>query len=220
MPNSGAQAGLHTPKKPVQKRSQERVARILAAAEELLKDEGAPGVTAHAVADKAEVPPSSVYQFFPSREAILFALAQSFIDRVQPYYDKEMSKATIRQWQDIIETMTRVGQKFYRDIPYAAPLIIGSYRTTDIYATDKSYNEQLAGQAIETFRQHFELPPIEDIETKFLIMIEIADAIWAISVRAHGLITDQYNLEARRGMISYLSNYLPPALPPKSSPAS
>lgn len=68
-------------------------------------------------------------------------------------------------------------------------LIIGSYRATDIYATDKSFNQEMPHQVIETLKQHFKLPPIEDIETKFLIVLEIADAIWALSARVQGRVS-------------------------------
>lgn len=213
MNNQDGQAQGHQPKKPMQKRSRQRVARILAAAEEILRESGAPAVTAHAVAERAEVPPSSVYQFFPTREAILFALAQDFIGQVQPYFDRGLAETTIREWPDIIYMITEIGQKFYQDHPHAAPLIIGSYRTTDIYASDKSFNERMAGQVLETFEQHFRLPPVDNIDHKFLVVVEIADAVWAVSLRAHGMITDEFNTEARRAILGYLSNYLPPILP-------
>lgn len=215
MGNTAQQAPSNIPRMPVQRRSRERVARILDAAEAILHDSGAPAVTAHAVADRAGVPPSSVYQFFPTRDAILFALAQNLIDQVQPYFDSGMAEATIRGWQDIIHVITEVGQKFYGDMPHAAPLIIGSYRTTDIYATDKGFNERMAIQLLETFEAHFELPPIENLDHKFLVVVEIADAIWAIGLRTKGEITDEYKIEAQRAILGYLSNYLPPVLPRK-----
>ena len=213
--NKDTQPSGNKPKIPVQKRSRERVARILDAAEDILRESGVPAVTSHAVAERASVPPSSVYQFFPTRDAILVALEQNVIGHVQPYYDRGLAAATIRQWPDIIYMITEVGQKFYSDHPYVAPLIIGSYRTTDIYATDKSFNEQMAQQLLETFEQYFQLPPIDNIEHKFLVVIEIADAVWAISLRADGMITDEFNTEAQRAILGYLSNYLPPILPQK-----
>ncbi|MBK7727318.1 MAG: TetR/AcrR family transcriptional regulator [Gammaproteobacteria bacterium] len=213
MPNTAVQDQGNLPKMPLQRRGHQRVARILGAAEDILRESGVPGVTAHAVAKRAGVPPSSVYQFFPTPNAILFALAQSLMSRVQPYFDEALAGATIREWPDIIRTIALVGQHFYRDVPHAAPLIIGSYRTSDIYATDKNFNERMAHQVLETFAHFFQLPAIDKLEQKLLVMVEIADAVWAISVRLHGVITDEFNMEAQRAMIGYLSNYLPPVLP-------
>lgn len=58
-------------KQPVQRRSQQRVAKIMAAAEIILRDQGALAVTFHAVAKEADIPPSSVYQYFPTKDLLL-----------------------------------------------------------------------------------------------------------------------------------------------------
>ncbi|MFO6342546.1 TetR family transcriptional regulator, partial [Pseudomonas aeruginosa] len=51
--------------------SQARIAAILDAARGLLADEGIGGLTIYSVAERAEMPPSSVYHFFPSVPALL-----------------------------------------------------------------------------------------------------------------------------------------------------
>uniref|UniRef100_UPI000651E8A8 TetR/AcrR family transcriptional regulator n=4 Tax=Pseudomonas aeruginosa TaxID=287 RepID=UPI000651E8A8 len=54
--------------------SQARIAAILDAARGLLADEGIGGLTIYSVAERAEMPPSSVYHFFPSVPALLQGL--------------------------------------------------------------------------------------------------------------------------------------------------
>ena len=54
--------------------SQARIAAILDAARGLLADEGIGGLTIYSVAERAEMPPSSVYHFFPSVPALLEAM--------------------------------------------------------------------------------------------------------------------------------------------------
>jgi len=61
-------------KKPKQTRSADLVASILAAAVEVLEQEGASRFTTTRVAEKAGVSIGSLYQYFPNKAAILFQL--------------------------------------------------------------------------------------------------------------------------------------------------
>ncbi len=54
--------------------SQARIDAILDAARTLLAEEGVAGLSIYSVAERAQIPPSSVYHFFASVPAILEAL--------------------------------------------------------------------------------------------------------------------------------------------------
>ena len=69
-------------KKPLQKRSQERVARILAAASEILSEVGYEGLTTNLIAARAEVPIGTLYQFFEQKDDVVAALIADFSDRL------------------------------------------------------------------------------------------------------------------------------------------
>jgi AcrR family transcriptional regulator len=73
-------------RRPVQRRSQERVARILDACSDLLDEAGHEGLTTKAVARRAGVPIGTLYQFFPNLQGLLGALArrnlEGYLDRL------------------------------------------------------------------------------------------------------------------------------------------
>jgi AcrR family transcriptional regulator len=78
--NSGSKAARPTsPRKPVQKRSRERYERLLDATESLLSAQDAGSVGLYDIAKHANVPPASVYHFFPTKEAAFVALAERFL---------------------------------------------------------------------------------------------------------------------------------------------
>ncbi|MFE7558653.1 TetR family transcriptional regulator [Kitasatospora sp. NPDC057500] len=62
-------------RQPVQQRSQERYERILDACAALLDEAGAAALTTKEVAQRAEVPIGTLYQFFAGKEDLLAALA-------------------------------------------------------------------------------------------------------------------------------------------------
>jgi AcrR family transcriptional regulator len=64
---------------PVQRRSRERVERILRAAEGIIVQDGVDALSTRAVATAARVPVASVYQYFADREAIIAALIERHV---------------------------------------------------------------------------------------------------------------------------------------------
>ena len=75
-------------KEPTQTRSRERVDRMLDATRQLIRAGGAYGFTMQDVAQGADVPVGSLYQFFPDRNALLARLFADFQQRVDALIDK------------------------------------------------------------------------------------------------------------------------------------
>src|SRR5437588_4164614 len=63
---------------PSQQRSRERVERMLAAASALIAEQGSDAMRMGEVAEKAGVSIGSLYQFFPDKRAIIWALAERY----------------------------------------------------------------------------------------------------------------------------------------------
>jgi AcrR family transcriptional regulator len=74
-------AGISRPwREPAQKRSRERVARIMAAARELIAEGGLANLKVGAIAARANVPIGTFYQFFPEKAAVV---GRIFLDQLE-----------------------------------------------------------------------------------------------------------------------------------------
>jgi Transcriptional regulator len=87
------------PKPPRQKRGERRVAALLAAAAEVFAEKGYRAATMSAIAEKAAAPIGSLYQFFPSKEAIADGLLSRYLI--------EMSA----RWEELDERLPRMDLK-------------------------------------------------------------------------------------------------------------
>lgn len=67
-------------RRPTQERSKKRYDSILNAAKELIGEKGSAQLKIQEIAEKANVTPASIYQYFPSKNAITLALAQHTFD--------------------------------------------------------------------------------------------------------------------------------------------
>ena len=74
-------------KLPVQARSRKRVETILDATSSILVTSGHEALTAVGIAEKAGIPVASIYQYFPNKESILYALCQDMVTNVLTRFD-------------------------------------------------------------------------------------------------------------------------------------
>lgn len=75
-----------TPRRtPVQRRARDRVNRIMTAAEALLVERGVGDLKMNEIAERAEVPIGSVYQYFASREDLLGQLVTRYHQAIEDY---------------------------------------------------------------------------------------------------------------------------------------
>lgn len=86
-------------KRPVQLRSRETVSYVLEAATQLFGELGYERTTTNLVAEKAGVSVGSVYQYFPNKESLLLALAESHLDEA-----RERATAALRGLREKSET--------------------------------------------------------------------------------------------------------------------
>ncbi|MGH7614233.1 MAG: TetR family transcriptional regulator [Gemmatimonadales bacterium] len=77
---------------PTQRRSRERVERLLTAAAGLIADRGSEAMRMSDVAEQAGVPIGSLYQYFPDKAAIIRTLAQRYNAQDRACIEAELAK--------------------------------------------------------------------------------------------------------------------------------
>jgi len=70
-------------RRPTQERSKKRVDAILNASKKLISEKGSVKLKIHDIAESAGVTPASIYQYFPSKNAIILALVDEILDTTQ-----------------------------------------------------------------------------------------------------------------------------------------
>tara|TARA_B110000977_G_C11021357_1_gene471435 strand:+ start:709 stop:1320 length:612 start_codon:yes stop_codon:yes gene_type:complete len=75
-------------KNPKQKRSRERVELIFQSTVEVLKNDGIKALSTNSIAAQAGIAVSSIYQYFPNKQAILAALYEDYLKGIRDFYEK------------------------------------------------------------------------------------------------------------------------------------
>ena len=118
-------------RQPRQERSRQRVENILAAALELVVEQGAEALAMREVARRADVQISSIYQYFPSKAHIIRELAKRNLARVRMLLQDEV-KRLLGEFDGappVAESVNRLVDAYfahYRDQPDALAVWAGA----------------------------------------------------------------------------------------------
>lgn len=100
-PASSTPAGLR--RQPRQQRSRDMVVRIVAAARDVLVRDGYDAFSTNRVADRAEVSPGSLYQYFPDKAALIDVVTQQYVDQVA----EDVAAALVERVAEVGPSMVR-----------------------------------------------------------------------------------------------------------------
>ena len=120
-------------KQPKQERARETVAAILTATARILVREGFEGASTNRIADEAGVSVGSLYQYFPSKEALIKALLERHIRDMYAVLEREMSRLlslplrqAVRELVELMISAHAVEPKLHRvfaeEVPRVGPL--------------------------------------------------------------------------------------------------
>ena len=193
--------------------SQARIASILDAARALLAEDGTAGLSIYAVAERADIPPSSVYHFFPSVPALLQALTGEVHAAFRACLAAPVDHAALRDWRDLSRLVEERMLAVYAGDAAARQLILASHGLAEVTLADRQHDMELGRSMQALFDRHFHLPELPpDIEV-FSLAMELGDRVYALSVQRHGRIEPRLAEEGMRVFDAYLALYLPPFLP-------
>ncbi len=193
--------------------SQARIAQILAAARELLAEQGVAALSIYSVAEHAGIPPSSVYHFFASVPALLNALTADVHAAFRASLAEPVDHERLSSWRDLSRLIEQRMLAIYNHDAAARQLILAQHGLSEVTQADHQHDIELGGLMQVLFERHFRLPALpEDIEV-FALALELGDRVYARSVQLHGSITPRMAEEGMRVFDAYLALYLPPYLP-------
>ncbi|MEU0195391.1 TetR/AcrR family transcriptional regulator [Streptomyces afghaniensis] len=191
---------------PVQRRSAERLARILDACADLLDEVGYDDLSTRAVAQRAAVPIGSVYRFFGNKRQMVDALAQRNLDRYSERVTQRLRQAGDGGWREAMDAVLDEYLEMKRTAPGFSLVDFGNQ--IPVGARQAEPNHRVADRLTELLSGSLDREPDEELRRVFLIAVETADTLvhLAFRVAPEG---DQKIIEEMREMLrAYLARVL------------
>ncbi|MDE2466931.1 MAG: TetR/AcrR family transcriptional regulator [Alphaproteobacteria bacterium] len=204
-------------RRPSRQRGVVRYHSLLEATEELLQTYSPDAIGLYQIAERAGCPPASVYHFFPTKESAYQALAERYLEEMLDMHATPVDARLLHSWQDLLTIGIRRGAEFSNERPPMLKILYGGYGGVEARNLDDAVTGRMAGVLYERFNMLFHMPAMRNPYRCFRIMLGILDAIWMISVRQTGRITEEYLDETNRACVGYLRLYLPEVVEPRDS---
>lgn len=194
-------------KRPTQKRALARFENVLAAAEELLVEEGMSGFSIPVLADRLGYTRGSVYAYFPSSHAIFNELSKRYLAELEKSYIESAVRLANLPWQKGIEAVVTQAVAFHNAHPAARLIILGGAVTDDTFRAQEITIKRLGDLGRKVLKaQGIKVPARSpDVTT---LAVDIAMACFRRSVFEHGTIVRAYRDAAVKAMIAFLEPYV------------
>ncbi len=169
-------------RQPVQARSRETVARILAATAELIAADGVEAATTRAIAARAGVSAPSLYRFFADRDEIFDSLLRTHIADLEQHTRAMEGTWALESIRDYIGHELDLHVAYYEAHPSLARLWFGGRISSAVVAEVHRRNLTLARRARSTL---VGLGLIDEsvAEGAFVLMVELGDRVLDLAFR-------------------------------------
>ncbi|MGV9243471.1 TetR family transcriptional regulator [Streptomyces sp. NPDC003710] len=192
---------------PVQRRSAERLTRILDACADLLDEVGYDALSTRAVALRAGVPIGSVYRFFGNKRAMADALAERNLERYTERVTRRLADAGGEGgWRAAVDAVLDE----YLDMKRTAPgfSLVDFGNQIPVGARYAEPNHRVADRLSDLLSAYLDRAPDEDLRRVFLVAVETADTLVHLAFRVDPEGDESIITEARALLRAYLERVL------------
>ncbi|MCE6982157.1 TetR/AcrR family transcriptional regulator, partial [Pseudomonas frederiksbergensis] len=134
------------------------------------------------VAERAQIPPSSVYHFFASVPALLEALTADVHSAFRACLEAPIDAAALNTWHDLSRLVEQRMLVIYNEDAAARQLILAQHGLSEVTQADRQHDIELGDLMHTLFAEHFQLPVLPDDVDVFALAMELGDRVYARSV--------------------------------------
>ncbi|GAB1543426.1 TetR/AcrR family transcriptional regulator [Scytonema sp. NUACC21] len=196
-------------RQPKQRRSQQRVERILDAAAEVFDEVGFEAATTHAIATRAQTAIGSLYQFFPDKLAIFHALELRHREKVYAAWAK-LSKAEVIKLP--FEAFIRTIGTFYKELfeePTCRIVFMQYFTSPAIFQNiDESFTQEAIDFTAKLLQQRNPALISEQCHTIAEVCVHAGNALVLVALRSNETYRDRMFEQIQELLAAYLRPYV------------
>ncbi|MFI5686399.1 TetR family transcriptional regulator [Streptomyces sp. NPDC051636] len=191
---------------PVQRRSAERLTRILDACADLLDEVGYDALSTRAVALRAGVPIGSVYRFFGNKRQMADALAQRNLERYAEQVTERLKVARRGDWRAAVDAVLDEYLAMKRTAPGFSLIDFGNQ--IPVGARHSEPNHRVADRLTDLLSGYLGRDPDEALRRTFLVAVEASDTLVQLAFRVDPEGDEAIIAETRELLRAYLARVL------------
>jgi AcrR family transcriptional regulator len=195
-------------RRPAQRRSAERVQRMLDACAEILDEAGYDGLSTTRIAQRAGVAIGSVYQFFPDKRAVAQALALRNLELFGERVSRRIEASALPHWSDSVGAIIEIFVDMHRTVPGFRVLRFGDVADVNLLDDAADNNAVVADRLRAMVVTIFGVPDTSELARAFAIAVEAGDAVLKMAFRRDAAGDPAIVAEAERLIRGYLATHI------------
>jgi AcrR family transcriptional regulator len=199
------------PRLPQQARSRERVRRLLEAADQVLATEGFGALTVRRLAEQADVPVGTIYQFFTDKRAVVDALARRYIAEFDTMIEALVDAAESEKWDDVVEVIIDSAIVMYRSHPGYLAIWTGRHLSPELQQVDDVNNAAIAAGLRRILVAQYGLVDDEQLALQCRVAVQTTDSLLQLAFRLDPEGDGAILAEAKRLQRLYLADMVTPS---------
>ena len=201
---------IRTPlrRRPAQRRSAERVQRMLDACAGILDEDGYDALTTTRIAQRADVAIGSVYQFFPDKRAVAQALALRNLEEFGERISARLAEGEFADWSDTVGAIIEIFVDMHRTVPGFRVLRFGDVADVNLLDSEADNNAVVADRLRRMIVETFDLRDTPGLATALAISVEAGDAVLKMAFRSDPEGDPVILAEAERLIHGYLASHI------------
>jgi AcrR family transcriptional regulator len=191
---------------PKQERGQQRVDRILDAAAQEMARVGYEATTTNAIARRAKTSVGSLYQFFPNKEAVLYALTERYVAKMRAMHARVLGEDAVRvPMEEFYDRLVDGIAEFHRSEPGFRALFYGSTTCPHLAAAAQQLHRECTGRAEQAIAARLPGLSPEEVRLYAVINVEVIKSLMPLAEAGGETFRARMLAEAKKLMLSYMS---------------
>lgn len=162
---------------PMQRRSVERVQRMLDAAQQLVAEVGYDALTTTLIAERADVSIGSLYQFFPDKQAVVRAVALRNLERFTERLTELANGSQLTTWWELTDAVLDEYVAMHHDVPGFQTIRFGDIADLHLLDPVRDNDSVVAERFVKLIRPTVDVAEDVDLELDMVIAVKIADVL-------------------------------------------
>ncbi|MDQ4098348.1 MAG: TetR/AcrR family transcriptional regulator [Actinomycetota bacterium] len=192
---------------PQQSRSRDRVMRILDAAAALVCEEGVDAITTRGIAEQAEIPVASLYQYFADKDEILLALVERDVEELDAQVAGDIAELRVLSVRTIVSATMDAYTRFYRERPAFVMIWLRGRTNQAIKDYGRVHNTKVAEDLLGFVTAAGLLDATKATRLVAEIAVEMTDRCFQLAFESSMTGEPQILSEARELVTTYLERY-------------
>lgn len=187
---------LHIAKMPVQERGKLRFNRIVEVSEVLVLEFGIDNISHYSIAKAAGIPPSSVYQYFPSIAALFTVMAEKHYMAAFFKTPEIIEGMEVKSWRDLAPVIVESAYDFYTQDKISEILFLNVFMSAGVREYSVSRVTRLGLWYKKYFMLLYKKSDLVGLEEKLTICLELTKTLFVRSLNLYGEIRHEYKVDA------------------------